>query len=131
GNLLANPCGIRRVNWVSAPARAAADFTIPVIPTPRREAEAILSLDSSNAAGAAKSVLDFAANRAAATNDELGQYRIIHLATHGFLNSFNPDLSGLRLSLVDEKAPQANAFLPGPGSSNLKWLPTILSCSTA
>ena len=32
----------------------------------------------------------------------MSQYSTIHLATHGFVNSTNPQLSGIVLSLVDE-----------------------------
>ena len=45
---------------------------------------------------------DFRANRATATSAELSNYRIVHFATHGLLNSQHPELSGLVLSLVDE-----------------------------
>jgi CHAT domain-containing protein len=55
---------------------------------------------------------DFAASFATATNPQLSQYRIVHFATHGILNSVHPELSGVVLSLVDEKGtPQQNGFL--------------------
>lgn len=100
-----------------------AEFRIPRLPNTRREAEAILSLDSS---GSGKSTFDFAATRAAATNDELSQYRIVHIATHGFLNSLNPELSGLVFSLLDEKGAPQNGFLLAPEIYNLKLPATDL-----
>ena len=54
---------------------------------------------------------DFAANREMITNPELSNYRIIHLATHGLLNSTNPELSGVVLSLFDEQGDSQNGFL--------------------
>jgi CHAT domain-containing protein len=55
--------------------------------------------------------LDFAANLSNATSGELSQYRIVHFATHGFLNSRHPELSGIVLSLVDEKGQEQDGFL--------------------
>ena len=55
--------------------------------------------------------LDFAASRDAVLAPELGQYRVIHLATHGLLNSEHPELSGLVFSLVDEQGKPRNGFL--------------------
>ena len=46
--------------------------------------------------------MDFNASRATVTSPELGRYRIVHLATHGLLDTEHPELSGLVLSLVDE-----------------------------
>jgi CHAT domain-containing protein/Tfp pilus assembly protein PilF len=74
----------------------------------RGEAEAILSLTPLNAGLKA---LDFQADRATATSDELGHYRIVHFATHGLLNSQHPELSGLALSLVDERGRPQDGFL--------------------
>jgi CHAT domain-containing protein len=54
---------------------------------------------------------DFAANLATAISPELSQYRIVHFATHGILNSQQPELSGVVLSLVDEKGKPQNGFL--------------------
>lgn len=44
----------------------------------------------------------FNANYRAATDPELSQYRIVHFATHGLLNSNNPTRSGVVLSAIDE-----------------------------
>ncbi|NET59709.1 MAG: CHAT domain-containing protein, partial [Symploca sp. SIO2E6] len=78
------------------------------LPGTRNEAEAIMALvpDSERVHG-----FDFAANREMITNPELSNYRIIHLATHGLLNSTNPELSGVVLSLFDEQGNSQNGFL--------------------
>src|SRR5207302_3391829 len=41
----------------------------------------------------------------------LGQYRVVHFATHGILNSMHPELSGIVLSLVDEEGRPQDGFL--------------------
>jgi CHAT domain-containing protein/tetratricopeptide (TPR) repeat protein len=81
---------------------------IPRLPGTRREAAAITALvpDAER-----KQALDFDASRAAATSDELSQYRIIHFATHGLLNSQNPELSGIVLSLVDAQGQPQDGFM--------------------
>jgi CHAT domain-containing protein/predicted negative regulator of RcsB-dependent stress response len=74
----------------------------------RQEANEILALVSETDSMKA---LDFAANRAAATSPELEQYRYVHFATHGVLNSANPELSALVLSLVNEQGVEQDGFL--------------------
>lgn len=54
---------------------------------------------------------DFAASRTTATRPDLAQYRMIHFATHGLLNNIHPELSGVVLSLVDEKGKGTDGFL--------------------
>jgi CHAT domain-containing protein len=55
--------------------------------------------------------VDFQASRATATSPELGQYRVVHFATHGVLYSEHPELSGLVLSLVDKQGKPQDGFL--------------------
>jgi CHAT domain-containing protein len=62
-------------------------------------------------AGGVMKALDFKANRETATGAELGQYRIVHFATHGLLNGEHPELSGIILSLVDEEGRERDGFL--------------------
>jgi CHAT domain-containing protein/lipoprotein NlpI len=97
----------------------------------RQEADAIARL----AGGDAKlEAVDFAANRKLATSDELGQYRVVHFATHGIINNSHPELSGIVLSLVDEKGQPQNGFLRLYDLYNLKLsadLVVLSACQTA
>lgn len=92
------------------------------LPFTRLEAKAILALAP---AASRMEALDFAANLATATSRELAQYRIVHFATHGFLDSVRPELSGIVLSLVDEQGSVRDGFLAAHDIYNLK-LPTEL-----
>src|SRR5207253_5097976 len=78
------------------------------LPFTRREADAITALVP---AAMREESLDFAASRANATSADLSQYRIVHFATHGFLNSRHPELSGIVLSLLDERGREQDGFL--------------------
>jgi tetratricopeptide (TPR) repeat protein len=82
-------------------------LSVPRLLSTRQEAEAIIEA----AAGAGMKATDFKASRATVTSPELGQYRIVHFATHGLLNSEHPELSGLVLSLFDEQGKSQNGFL--------------------
>ena len=53
----------------------------------------------------------FEANRDAAMQPGLADYRIVHFATHGLMNAKHPELSGIVLSLVDENGNSQNGFL--------------------
>lgn len=53
----------------------------------------------------------FDANRESATSAEVGQYRIVHFATHSFVNSEHPELSGIILSMLDKDGRQKNGLL--------------------
>ena len=78
------------------------------LPATRQEAQGIMSLVPESQR---IQVFDFAANRKFATSSQLSEYRIIHFATHGILNSEQPELSGVVLSLVDEQGNSQNGFL--------------------
>jgi CHAT domain-containing protein len=80
------------------------------------------------------SALDFDASRATAASGSLSQYRLIHIATHGLLNSLHPELSGLVLSLVDRTGRPQNGFLQTTDVYNLKLnadLVVLSACQTA
>lgn len=90
---------------------------IPRLLYTRREADEILRLvPPSRRFGA----LDFEASRAAATEPGLGQFRIVHFATHGFSNPAHPELSGLVLSLVDRGGRATDGFLTANDIFHLK-----------
>lgn len=81
---------------------------IPRLPFTRREAENILALVPE---AERRLALDFQASRAAVNEAELSRYRYLHFATHGLLDSQNPELSSLVLSLVNESGTQQDGFL--------------------
>ena len=108
-----------------------AGFKLARLPGTRREATTILSLVAESEK---KRAIDFEANRTTATSSELANYRIIHFATHGLLNSQNPELSGIVLSLFDEKGNQQDGFLRLHEIYNLKLpadLIVLSACQTA
>ncbi|HEX8456077.1 MAG TPA: CHAT domain-containing protein [Pyrinomonadaceae bacterium] len=75
----------------------------------RREANDIVAAAPAQTASVA---LGFAANRTTATASELSQYRFVHFATHAVFNDRQPELSGIVLSLFDERGrPREDGFL--------------------
>jgi CHAT domain-containing protein len=74
----------------------------------RQEAESIFALTPK---GTGLRATDFKASRDLALSQELSQYRILHFATHGLLNSERPELSGLVFSLIDQKGKPQDGFL--------------------
>lgn len=74
----------------------------------RREADSILAMTHP---GMGMEALDFAASRNRALSNDLGQYRVVHFATHGLLDNDHPELSGLVFSLVDRQGKQQEGFL--------------------
>ena len=89
----------------------------PRLPSTRREAEVIASLTTENGRAIAT---DFAANRATALSAELERYRIVHIATHSVVNSKHPELSGIVLSMVNERGEDEDGFLQLHDIYNLK-----------
>jgi CHAT domain-containing protein/tetratricopeptide (TPR) repeat protein len=78
--------------------------------------------------------LGFQASRATATGGELARYRMVHFATHGLIDSRNPELSSLVLSLVDERGRPQNGFLRLHDIYNLRLnadLVVLSACQTA
>ncbi len=78
------------------------------LPFSRAEAAAIRAVAPP---GQSLEAIDFDASRATATSSQLSEYRIIHFATHGLLNSEHPELSGMVFSLVDRQGKSQNGFL--------------------
>jgi CHAT domain-containing protein len=103
-----------------------AGMNVPRLPGTRQEAEQIGAMVSANERRIA---LDFAASRDTATSAELGQYRYVHFSTHGLLNSVHPELSGLVLSLVNERGEVQDGFLRAHEIFNLKLSPEVVVLS--
>jgi CHAT domain-containing protein len=86
---------------------------LPTGPLPRlrytaHEAEAILDLLP---ASERLSFLEFAALKSAALDPQLRRYRILHFATHAFVDETLPELSGLVLSRFTEEGAEVDGNL--------------------
>jgi len=113
-----------------ADVRASGKFYLSRLPYTRREAQAIMAVTPK---GQGKEALDFSASRATAMSADLGRFRIVHFATHGLLDSENPELSGLVLSLVDQQGKQQDGFLQLQDIYNLNLpvdLVVLSACET-
>ena len=95
----------------------------------RMEADYIASVE-----GGAREAIDFNANRSLATSPETTRYRIVHFATHGFVDSTHPELSALVLSLVDPEGKPRPGILSLQDIYGLKLkcdLAVLSGCQTA
>jgi CHAT domain-containing protein len=104
---------------------------IPRLLASRSEAKAIMSVAPWRSGFEA---IGFDASRATAMKSDLGNYRIVHFATHGLLNNEHPELSGIVLSLFDEKGQPQDGFLRLHDIYNLKLpvdLVVLSACNTA
>jgi CHAT domain-containing protein len=72
------------------------------------EAQGILLLSDPAQSFAA---LNFDASRDLLRSETLRNYRIIHIATHGFFDNEHPELSGVVLSMYDEKGRSQNGLV--------------------
>ncbi len=89
-------------------AEQTGEMKISRLPYTRQEAEKILALVPESDR---KQALDFDANRSTATAKELNQFRYVHFATHGYLDSERPEFSALVLSLVSKDGAPQSGFL--------------------
>jgi CHAT domain-containing protein/Tfp pilus assembly protein PilF len=115
------------------PESLASQIQLARLPFSEEEARAILAFVKEP--GQTLSALGFDASYARATSGELAQYRIVHFATHGLIDSKRPELSKLALSQFDEKGqPRPEAFLPLADVYNLELnadLVVLSACQTA
>ncbi|HMW01781.1 MAG TPA: CHAT domain-containing protein, partial [Acidobacteriota bacterium] len=76
----------------------------------------------------------FEATRTAVLENDLTQFRYVHFATHGLLNSGSPELSGLVLTLVNSDGTPQDGFLSLQDIYNLKLdsdCVVLSACQTA
>lgn len=84
--------------------------------------------------GTSMIVKGFDANRETIMSSRVGEYQVVHFATHAFLDSEHPELSGIILTMVDPKGVRQNGMMPlhDVYSLNLSAELTVLSaCQTA
>lgn len=115
-------------------ARSAGDIRLGELRRLRFSRNEALAIAKLAPAGATLQALDFSANRDLALSSDLSDFRIIHFATHGFVNSRYPQLSGLVLSLVDGEGRPQDGFIRLHDIYSMKLsadLVVLSACETA
>ncbi len=100
------------------------------MPFTRQEADQLLTLTPKTSSFAGDG---FQASRETVQSGELSQYRYVHFATHGLLDSERPGLSSLVLSMVDARGKAQDGFLRANDIYNLKLpaeLVVLSACQT-
>ena len=108
----------------------AGQLVIRRLPFTRQEADQILAVAP---VGSNFKALDFRASRSVATSGELSQYRYVHFATHGYLDTARSGLSAIVLSMIDEQGNPQDGFLRTHDIYNLKLpaeLVVLSACET-
>jgi CHAT domain-containing protein len=103
---------------------------IPRLLASRDEAKAIMSIIPWQTGFEA---VDFDASRSTVTAARLDQYRIVHFATHAFIDEKRPEASGIMLSLFDRKGAPQDGFLRLNDIYNLRLpvnLVVLSACQT-
>lgn len=103
---------------------------VPRLPFTRQEATRLLALAPKNSSFAA---MDFQASNATVLKSDLSQYRYVHFATHGLVDTERPGLSSLVLSMVDAEGKPQDGFLRLKDIYNLKLpaeLVVLSACQT-
>jgi CHAT domain-containing protein/Tfp pilus assembly protein PilF len=106
-------------------------FTLAKLEHSLEEADAITTVAPP---GSWMKAVGFKANRATALSPALRQFRIIHFATHGILNDRHPELSGIVLSMVNERGQPEDGYLTLQDIYNLDLpvdLVVLSACRTA
>ena len=107
---------------------------IPRLLASRDEANAIAKILRSPDPEGVRIEMDFAASRDTVFQDGLSRYRLIHFATHGVIDTRQPEMSGLILSLLDRKGRKVDGYLRLADIYKLKLsadLVVLSSCDSA
>jgi CHAT domain-containing protein len=96
-----------------------------------QEADSILAVAPRGTTMVAKG---FDASRETAMSSRVGEYQIVHFATHGFFDSENPESSGILLTNVDKNGGQRDGLMALHDIYNLDLsaeLTVLSACQTA
>ena len=110
--LRAQRSGRRFTRWVAIAADPVygngSELSVRRLPESRREASQIAALAPP---GGVEVVAGFDARREWVESTDFRAFRVLHFATHGIVDDERPELSGIVLSLVDEKGVRQDGFL--------------------
>ena len=122
------PAATRIIEHLQGTAKG--QLSIPRLPFTRLEADQILAVAP---AGVSFKAVDFNANRSIVTGGQLSNYRYVHFATHGYLDTSRANLSAIVLSLFDQQGKPQDGFLRAHDIYNLKLpaeLVVLSACET-
>ena len=128
---LAQTRGIEPPGDMSAATHASTRGALARLPFSREEAAAIASLVPD---GKVTLATDFKASRRTVLDGALRGHRVVHFATHGVFDAGSPALSGLVLSLVDERGNPQDGFVRLNDIYNMRLdadLVILSACRTA
>jgi CHAT domain-containing protein/Tfp pilus assembly protein PilF len=127
--------GVRPIEAIERAAGAAGvtvdGGALPRLRYSRDEAQAIVALSAPDRRLVA---LDFDASASLVSSGRLAEYRILHIASHAFLNGDRPELSGIALSMVDSTGAAVDGFLRLGSIFNLQLpidMVVLSACQTA
>ncbi len=124
------PAETRGLEYIADESLGNKRLVIRRLPFTRQEADGLMALVPKNVSFRAS---DFQASRSNVLSGELAQYRYVHFATHGLLDTERPGLSSLVLSTVDAEGKTQNGFLRANDIYNMKLpaeLVVLSACQT-
>jgi CHAT domain-containing protein len=124
------PADTRGLEHIAESDEKSGRLVIRRLPFTRQEADGILALTQKASSFRAT---DFQASRANVLGGDLAQYRYVHFATHGLMDSERPGLSALVLSTVDADGKRQDGFLRANDIYNMKLpaeLVVLSACQT-
>jgi CHAT domain-containing protein len=126
-----DPGSTRTLEHVAeTPATGTDRLRVRRLPFTRDEADRILAVAPNSADLRAT---DFKANLATAISGQLQNFRYVHFATHGYIDTEKPGLSALVLSLVNERGEPEDGLLKPQEIYNLRLraeLVVLSACQT-
>lgn len=128
----ANDSRVKKSNSPQQSVQLTGTVSLPRLPATEHEAQSIMAIAPN---GMGMMATGFDANRTMALSGELGQFKIVHLATHGVVDVENPEMSGILLSMVsrDGKGTDGLVQLHDVYNMNLSntQLVVLSACETA
>ncbi|MEO7672959.1 MAG: CHAT domain-containing protein [Pyrinomonadaceae bacterium] len=124
------PSDTRGLEHVADASASERRLVIRRLPFTRQEADGLMALALKNLSFRAT---DFEASRSNVLSGDLAQYRYVHFATHGLMDTERPGLSALVLSTVDADGKPQDGFLRANDIYNMKLpaeLVVLSACQT-
>jgi len=119
---------------VSGKSRAPIQNPLARLPFSRQEADSIAAIARTVDPDGVLEATDFAASRSALLDPSIGDYRILHIATHGIVDTERPAQTSLIFSLLDQHGATHDGYVRMRDIYNLRLradLVVLSACQTA